>query len=219
MFRAAFSSRSHSKPQRLHRQVRSESRSDCFTAPQPLHVRRRIPAINAPELRAVPFALVLQLPHELGHAGVAERPCQPSVALHPVHIQGFHRHGAAAFGDLRGGLVVMVRTDPDNLCVLPCQLVVEAPPPVRAGPAVHLDGAADGFSRTAPAFVDAVALGRSAIWTGASPFPLFRLSSDRPNLSSLSPICPWDVSSAAPPECAGDRDFAVIPHSKTCRLA
>ena len=217
MFRAAFSARSHSKPQRLHRQVRSESRSDCFTAPQPLHVRRRIPAINAPELRAVPFALVLQLPHELGHAGVAERPCQPSVTLHPVHVQGFHRHGAAAFGDLRGGLVVMVRTDPDNLCVLPCQLVVEAPP-VRAGPAVHLDGAADGLSRTAPAFVDAVALGRSAIWTGAPPFPC-------PGYPPTGQIClrsrpsAYGMSAAAPPECAGDRDFAVNPHSKTCRLA
>ena len=153
----------------------------------------------------MPAVLVFQLPHEFGHARVADRPGQPAVALHPVDVQGLHRH-AAAFGDLRGGLVVVVRTQAGNPGVLPGRFPAEASSIAGAGPAVHLDEAADGLLRGAQI--------RQGVLQGFGVGDR-RLSPRRPTARPASSLSSTAVIRMNPVPKAGSVRLRAMPDSRT----
>ena len=75
-------------------------------------LRRRVETAYLDKAHALPLALVLQHPHELADADVADTAGEVVLALHPLHVQILPADGAhlAFVRQLVGNLVEVVGT-------------------------------------------------------------------------------------------------------------
>lgn len=91
-------------------------------------LRRRVETAYLDKTHALPLALVLQHPHELADAGVADAACQVVVALHTLHVQVLNTDGThlAFVRQLVGNLVKIVSTAACNALVQSCYPLLHA---------------------------------------------------------------------------------------------
>ena len=105
-FRATFTSRSRTSPNRVETYVRSEGASLAFTAPHPEQVlldgNHRSTTICS---TAVPRRLVLQLPANLPKRSIRDMPGQAVVTDHPGNEQGLNNDSPVVPGQAGGELV------------------------------------------------------------------------------------------------------------------
>lgn len=82
-------------------------------------LRRRVETAYLDKEHALPLALVLQHPHEIADAGVADAACKVTVALHTLHVQVLHADGShlAFVRQLVGNLVKVVSTAVGDMLV------------------------------------------------------------------------------------------------------
>ena len=73
-------------------------------------LRRRVETAYLDKAHALPLALVLQHPHELADAGIADAACKVAVTLHTLHVQVLHTDSShlAFVRQLVGNLVEVV---------------------------------------------------------------------------------------------------------------
>ena len=91
-------------------------------------LRRRVETAYLDKAHALPLALVLQHPHELADAGVADAACQVVVALHTLHVQVLNTDGThlAFVRQLVGNLVKIVSTAACDALVQSCYPLLHA---------------------------------------------------------------------------------------------
>jgi len=91
-------------------------------------LRRRVETAYLDKAHALPLALVLQHPHELADAGVADAASKVAVALHTIHVQVLHTDGAhlAFVRQLVGNLVKVVSTAVGDVLMQPCYALLRA---------------------------------------------------------------------------------------------